>query len=880
MIIEEKEPDTAPRSPRSRRGLLHRFRQFWLGSRLNTLRWKFQSALYDLWHPRVGGEAGSYGRRRIILPIYLWRKLLYPFGKGWDWARFNLLRPISDWWYPAPAAVDQNRNIAAARRQNRVTRFLRRQIDRTRNTALGLWLGRVQRAIFDFRYRIFGARRSPGSGFWHRLQRRFADTWISRKYSSLAFRLHDWWYPVSQLDAHSGYGRRRRSRPAILWSRVARYISTSWIGRTLQGSSFRLYEWWFPPFDSSVAGGSRSQFRRISRPVVVYRRWRNWLRRTWVGREFGWVLDIAAEALFALRQQFTRGVAWHKLQWIVTRPLTYVVAALVVAAVAAGLYFGLPHYRRYLEQQYAMQARLFLEKGDLERASLRARQALRANSENADAVGVVAEITERSQSPAALHWRTRAASLSPTPSNRLALARTALRLEQFPFPSANREMRELSQAMSHNDAYLLTAGLLAVKMADLKTAEARFTEALAANPENAEARMSLAALRLQAGDGESRELARATLQSLSADGSAGLSPLRSLIAEAFNRKDYPVAERLSTQLLTNSSAAFSDGLLHAALLKASGSTNFPAFLRDLQNRSLQHPASVGALAAWMNQAGLAAESRTWLKDVLAKAPAQSLLRVALADTYVTLKDWPALEEWLANERWGMLEHLRLAMMALAIRNQEGGGIRYRPVWERAVSVASQHPSALNSLAEVTSSWGWQEETERVLWAAATKFKQERWPIERLQQLYTAQKDTIGLRRVFQEIGKRDPGDTIARNNFASLSLLLQKDILAASAIAQELHRSNPTNAVFGATHAFALHVQGRTAEGLDVFASLPESRRQNPALAVYEGLLLAAAGQHQVAKPLLDLATNAFLLPEEAALVKAAQASDKRRVEN
>jgi tetratricopeptide (TPR) repeat protein len=560
---------------------------------------------------------------------------------------------------------------------------------------------------------------------------------------------------------------------------------------------------------------------------------------------------------------------WHRLQRFLSKPSTITAIVVLFGSGVVAYQYGLPKYRQFIETRYAAQARLFLSKGDLARASLRARQALLMNQDNVVATLVAADLAERGRSPQAVYWRQRAVALAPTTMNRLALAATALKTEEFPFEITTRTLRSLPPTERGTFEFSVTAAALAAKMGDLAEAERLYAHAVNLNPTNPAAKMSLAVLRLQSKNPEAAQDSRTTLGLLSAEGRIGVLPLRALVAEAFQRKDYQTAEQLSTRLLTNSQASFSDGILHAALLRAEGSTDFNTFLTDLQERALRHPASVGELAAWMNQVGMARQAREWLETVLEKAPGQTMLRLAVADSYVALGEWSALQQWLEKERWGGMDHMRFAMLSLAIRNQ-GPNTRYKVAWDRAVALAGHAPTALNTLAKVTASWGWQDETEQVLWQAANRFKTAKWPLDKLKAIYTLRKESAGLRRVFQAMMQRDRTDKVAQNNFASLSLLLNKDTSQACTIAKELYDAEPENGLFVSTYAFALHFQGRSAEGLTVIEKLKDDALNAPAIAAYHGILLAAAGRNDEAKAALAKAEKAFLLPEEKTLVNAA----------
>jgi Flp pilus assembly protein TadD len=311
-------------------------------------------------------------------------------------------------------------------------------------------------------------------------------------------------------------------------------------------------------------------------------------------------------------------------------------------------------------------------------------------------------------------------------------------------------------------------------------------------------------------------------------------------------------------------------MVHLAILHAAGRTNFQTFLRETQQKALEHPVFVGELAAWLNQFGYASQALTWLQGLPRQVSSQGLIPLALADSYVALKKWKELETYLSAERWIGQDHIRIAMLTLAIKNQlgsQGSAL----AWDHAVRLASDAPTALNTLAQMAWSWGWVAEAEQVLWHAAGKFPKQTWPLTSLQNIYVARRDTPGLRRVYQALMQQDPKDKLARNNFTMLSLLIGKDLLTAHKDAAELHSNEPRNPVFASTYAFSLYLQGRSKEGMEVLRALKPEELADPAVAVYYGLLLAADGETQAAKDYLDKSAKAFLLPEELALVAAAR---------
>jgi hypothetical protein len=67
-----------------------------------------------------------------------------------------------------------------------------------------------------------------------------------------------------------------------------------------------------------------------------------------------------------------------------------------------------------------------------------------------------------------------------------------------------------------------------------------------------------------------------------------------------------------------------------------------------------------------------------------------------------------------------------------------------------------------------------------------------------------------------------------------------------------------------------LHLQGRTQEGLAVFENLKTNALETRTVALYYGILLAAAGDTNKAGKYLGIAQQSDFLPEEKALVAEA----------
>jgi len=879
MNMGQEKPDSGARSRRhGRKGFLHRLKRSRLITWLAEKRWQLGNWLSNLW-PSSRARSRKEGRKGFFHGLKHSRPSFWLADKWWKFgnAFFNWWHPPSDNAYPNYGRYGRS----SSSRLSKAWRSIRHQIRRSGpGNLLGRFIlrfqawwyppsrdpypnyggyGRVRRSRFDL------ARR--------RVVRRFKHSAFGRRLGERYDRFYEWWYPISDDPyPYSGYyGRKRKSRPVVLWRRFKRRLRDSWLGERYRKSLYHFYQWWYPAAQSSPGDYPHYHQRRVSRPVLAFRRWNRRFRKTWIGREFGWALDEILFLLAFTQRELADAVSPRRIERFFSKKQNVAVLVALLVAAVAGYKYGRPHYRQYVEQQYARQAERFMLKGDFARAYLRARQVMDINPDNATATRVNAELADWANSPFALYWRQRTVLLAPNSTNRLALASTALKAEQFPYSTAVKSLDEIDPAFRQTANYHLIAGALAIKLNKLSEAEQHYAEALKLDPSSPVTRMSLAVVQLQSKDPRVIADSRITLELLNTDGKLGILPLRSLVAESLAERDSTRAERLSSQVLTNAQASFGDRMLHLSILRAAGQTNFQSFLKDTEQKALQHPAYVGELASWLNQYGLASEALAWLHGLPRQVSGQGLIPLAMADSYVTLRKWKELETYLEAEHWIGLDHIRIAMLALAIRTQSGNQGSSAMAWDRAIRLATDAPTALNTLAQLALNWGWVPEAEQALWHAAAKFPKQPWPLTSLQKLYVARRDTAGLRRVYQASMQRDPKDKLARNNFTMLSFLSGKEVEDAHKNAAESYTSEPGNPVLASTYAFSLHLQGKTKEGIAVFRALKPEYLTDPGVAVYYGILLSAAGEVQASRQYLDMSAKAFLLPEEQALVASAR---------
>lgn len=513
------------------------------------------------------------------------------------------------------------------------------------------------------------------------------------------------------------------------------------------------------------------------------------------------------------------------------------------------------------------QALQFAQSGDVTNASLAARQALLANPSNLQACRLIGDLADRAGSFHALTWRKRLMDLEPTLSNRLLFAQCAFNRERPPFPATAKVLKEIGGAGASNVTYHSLSSQLALRLNQMSLAEEHLARAAELEPSNVLHQVNLLVFRLTSTNQVEAHLARSELEQLRTQREFTVPVLQSLIADSRAHQDLDRAEGLSAELIAQAGSTFADRLSQVALLWEKKSSRFPAALEMAKACAVTNVIAATSLCGWMNGVGLARDAVDWIRTLPSDFRSTPPLPIVLAESFAQQGDWRALETHAQERRWGDWEALRMAWRARAFERQEDRtGSRLQ--WQKAVRLASERPAMLLLLARLADDWGWQIETEELLWTLFNDFPGETWVPHMLERLYHLRGNTWGLQKLTSALLQRKPGDPVLENNLAMYSFLLKTDLAVAHATAQRLHRSDPTHPSFLSTYAFSLYLQGRTAEAADLIKSLKERHLEKLSIQAYYGIILAGAGDKEKAKVHLQHALDSLLLPEERALVR------------
>jgi Flp pilus assembly protein TadD len=553
-----------------------------------------------------------------------------------------------------------------------------------------------------------------------------------------------------------------------------------------------------------------------------------------------------------------------------------VIAVLIAIAIGTSLWFARPLYKNWKQNRFLIQAQNAWAKADYTNAIFSARKVLEINPANIGACRLMAQLAEQAKSPQAITWRARVADLAPETTNRLELARTALLFGNI--PQAERALRSINPTNCNTVDFHTLSAMLALAQNNFSAAEEHCAKAAELDPKNKFARFNLAVLRSQSTNTATSDAAIQTLEELCSDPGHRRDSLRNLASAFARRKDFANAQKYSKQLLDEAPVPFDDRLIHLTILQESRSPEISAYLASLETFAAPDANNLNSLGSWLRAHRMSDEALNWLIHLPQNVRTKSSTSELIVECYFDRADWAGAQAILENEKWNDLDFVRLALLARTQRelNQKFSA---QSNWRAAMNAASGRVKALYALLEMADSWRWESERTDAAWRILEQFPSERQLLAMLERTYTVSGDTHGLQKVYATMMKYSTPDAVAKNNFAAVSLLLKLQTGEAFEIARDNFARHPHDEVITSTYAYALHLQGRTQDGLNLLEKLTAQQLRKPEVATYYGVLLAAAGQTNKAAEFLKIGSQSKrLLPEEKALISnalAASRSDK-----
>ena len=565
----------------------------------------------------------------------------------------------------------------------------------------------------------------------------------------------------------------------------------------------------------------------------------------------------------------------HPLGGFVKLVLIGLAAVLVLGA------SGVVVWRRVITpiRQHRMieRGRTLIEAKDLKQAELAVGRALQLNPNDPVATRLMLQLAETAGSKNSLYWYKRLTFLEPeVVENHLAWARAALKFNEV--SSAEQALQGVSEAGRQTAAYHDLAGQIAQASNQLASAEAHFTDAVKLEPNNEEYQLHLAVLQVRSSDETRRASTRAVMERLAANPKYFRTASKALLETALEAKDWDKALSLARQLQGTSGAPFEDRMLYLALLRRFQRPEFYGYLSEVQEISTANPEHIAALLSWLNSNGLVLIAVDWSKRLPEDLKSKMPVPAAIGECYAVQLDWEALEPLVIDTDWDYIDFLRLAFLA-RVQREKGDERAALNSWNAAVQACMGHPERYIMLTRYTTSWGWEDQTRDLLWVVARGSANQKWALDALFQYYLNKRDSGGLLKVSSRNLELNPQSVVDMNNVVLLSLLRSTNIDQSISMATAAYNKDPTNPGLASTYAFALHLQGKTEDGLKIMRGLSEKELNDPSYAAYFGVLLVDGGTPDEARKYLEIAKSAKppLLPEEEALVNKALEKLQRR---
>jgi predicted Zn-dependent protease len=527
-------------------------------------------------------------------------------------------------------------------------------------------------------------------------------------------------------------------------------------------------------------------------------------------------------------------------------------------------------YLRWQEKRLVRRATFDIEHGNDRDASLAARSILQMKPASASAARIMAELAERAGERAALDWRRKVVELAPqSVDDALALVRSAIQFNDIPI--AERSLTAVDENARNSAAYHEASALVAQSKQQNEKAEAEWIEALRLKPDDKSFQLQLGALRLRANDPERRGAGKAMLTALRADPGQRSAATRALISAGIaQREDAHKLMELARELQAYPEATWYDRFIYLDFLRGLQDPQFSTYLTELEGTASSKASSLAALLSWMAKNNLGLLALDYFKSLPAESLRNWPVPLAVADTYVRMREWEKLEAFTAKTNWGRFEFLRRAYLTRALREQAKlGGAEHE--WSAAVKDATSSES-LVLLIQAVSEWKWEDESTELLWSLSKHPEKQKEAFLALYRNYAKAADTQGLYRVLARLSELDATNLDVQNNRAQVSLLLDANPTEARRLAADVYNKSPKNPAYITTFAYSLLTQGNAKEAVRIMSSLSAEQLSEPTISAYYGICLAAAGDEK-ARSYLDLGKQANLLPEEKTLIDKAYAS-------
>jgi tetratricopeptide (TPR) repeat protein len=396
-------------------------------------------------------------------------------------------------------------------------------------------------------------------------------------------------------------------------------------------------------------------------------------------------------------------------------------------------------------------------------------------------------------------------------------------------------------------------------------------EAERLEPGNSTIELNLATIRLASTNTTVADAARATLQRFATNATFHATALHELLADAAARQSLADATDFLRRIVQDPSASLGDKIEYLEVLHRIKSAEFSQYLASLERASMNSPQCAFAVGRW--KAGIdETNALHWLQSLPPQVQTNQPVPLVITDCQIALKDWNGILALVQEQDWGEANYYKLALESLAERSLNKKTAADAS-WRKSLRACVHRSDRLAHLAQITGAWGWTAERTEVLRETIEESPSASWAVNQLANQYYAAGNTEEMEALYSKVYSRDPSDPRVKNNLAALYMLRKTDLDKAYQMAKDAYSSSTNNPFFVSTYAYALLMQNKKDEALEIVDRLNSDCLKIPSVALYYGAVQAAAGNKDKAAPAIKRAESAKLLPEERQIVQMAKAS-------
>jgi tetratricopeptide (TPR) repeat protein len=546
---------------------------------------------------------------------------------------------------------------------------------------------------------------------------------------------------------------------------------------------------------------------------------------------------------------------------------------LIIALVAVALvtWAGYSAYFALRQVRHLQLAREELRNGEPAQAAFFAQLVLQRNPRNPEAMKILGDLARRNGRPwEAIHWLGRRAEISPRDGD--ALLDFAQLLLQTNQTDAFRRVLEMAETLPdigpHQGRLVSLKAQQALLSHDRAGAVKIYREWLDRSTAEDPIHCSLANVLAISTDPVESSEGRAMLLRFWEERRFPLETSRSLVALALKDQTTAQAGPWIECLQNDPSATLADHQLAGAALLQAGVEWSPDWLEKLATYC-RSDLQIYQTLVWFRRVRRPHDALAWLQRLPPPAQRSPLVLLGRTEILAETGPWDRVTEILAGEDWGPMEHFRQSFLYQA-RTSIGTANRsetFALVGKNISRSLSRRPGDYFRLVDLMGHWGWSaDKKEQILVEFSAALPDDPAVLLFLIREAETRRDTPALYSFGRRLLVLRPDHPAAKNNVALYGLLLGRDWEDCLRMTRELHERHPEIPGICLTRAFALLLENRTQDALNLVRSLAEKDLESPQAAMYAGLIFQAAGNGSEARKAWSRVRNpSKLLPEERA---------------